>query len=300
MQTLTAEPLFHVQNELGEGPVWHPTEKCLYWVDIVAGDLYQSNAELTGFTKTHFNTQIGSFGFIKGGGLILATTDGFSTWKTGQDAPEVFWNPLPPREEIRLNDGKVGPGGRFWAGSMDFAQSKGEFYCINPDGSHQVMLSNIGISNGLGWSPDRKTMYYTDSMKYTVYAFDFDLETGTITNQRPFIELPNDGREIVPDGLCVDAEGCIWSAHWNGWEVVRYDPKGIPIMKVQVPTQKVTSCCFGGVDNSILIITSAINWPSNKALSNDLYAGDLFFYKVGISGQITNFWEVNLFKFANK
>jgi L-arabinonolactonase len=290
MHTLTAEPLFHVQNELGEGLVWHPTEKCLYWVDIVSGDLYQSNSVLTGFTKTHFNTQIGSFGFIKGGGLILATTDGFSTWKPGQDAPEVFWNPLPPREDIRLNDGKVGPGGRFWAGSMDFAQSKGEFYCINPDGSHQVMLSNIGISNGLGWSPDRKTMYYTDSMKYTVYAFDYNLETGTITNQRPFIQLPKDDREIVPDGLCVDAEGCIWSAHWNGWEVVRYDPQGTPILKIEVPAQRVTSCFFGGEKGDQLFITSACGELPQEALIKQTYAGDVFTSQTDTQGQNVNFF----------
>jgi sugar lactone lactonase YvrE len=290
MKTLSAEPLFHIQNELGEGPVWHPIEKCLYWVDIAAGDLYQSNSELTGFTKTHFNTQIGAFGFVKEGGFILATTDGFSTWKPGQPEPEVFWNPLPPREGIRLNDGKVGPGGRFWAGSMDSAQSKGEFYCIKPDGSHQVMLSDIGISNGLGWSPDRKTMYYTDSIKYTIYAFDFDLETGAITNQRPFVELPNDSREIVPDGLCVDAEGCIWNAHWNGWEVVRYDPQGTPILRVKVPAQRVTSCFFGGEKGDQLFITSACGKLSQEALEKQPYAGGVFICQTDTQGQRVNFF----------
>jgi len=178
MKTLSAEPLFHVQNELGEGPIWHPIEERLYWVDIVAGDYYQSNSELTGFTKTHFNTMIGAFGFTKDNSLILATTDGFSTWKPGQDAPKVFWNPLPNREEVRLNDGKVDPAGRFWAGSMDPTNVEGELYRVDPDGCYSVVLKNIGISNGLGWSPDRKIMYYTDSSKYTVYAFDYDLDTG--------------------------------------------------------------------------------------------------------------------------
>ncbi len=259
-------------------------------MDIVAGDLYQSNVELTGFTKTHFNTQIGAFGFRKEGGLILATTDGFSKWKPGQATPEVFWNPLPDREDVRLNDGKVDPGGRFWAGSMDFTQSKGEFYCINPDSSHQVVLNKIGISNGLGWSPDRKTMYYTDSMKYTVYAFDYDLDTGAITHQRSFIELPNDGREIVPDGLCVDAEGCIWSTHWNGWEVVRYDPQGTPILRVKVPAQRVTSCFFGGEKGDQLFITSACGELPQEALAKQPYAGDVFICQTDTQGQRANFF----------
>jgi len=275
MQTLTAEPLFHVQNELGESPVWHPTEKYLYWTDIVAGDLYQSNPELTDFTKAHFNTMIGAFGFRKQGGMIFATTDGFSTWKPGQAAPEVFWNPLPDREDLRLNDGKVDPAGRFWAGSMDVTRSEGALYRIDPDGSQHIMLKDIGISNGLGWSPDCKTMYYTDSLQYTVYAFDYDLKTGGIANQRPFIQLPNDGREIVPDGLCVDAEGCIWSAHWNGWEVVRYNPQGTPLMKVKVPAQRVTSCFFGGYEGDQLFITSARGELPEEDLAKQPYAGDV-------------------------
>jgi sugar lactone lactonase YvrE len=290
MKTLTAEPLFHVQNELGEGPVWHPREHCLYWVDIVAGDLYQSNPELTGFTKTHFSALIGALGFQKEEGVILATTDGFSTWKPSQETPDIFWNPLPDRENVRLNDGKVDPAGRFWAGSMDTAKSEGALYRIDPDGSHHIILKDIGISNGIGWSPDRKTMYYTDSLQYTVYAFDFDLETGVITNQRPFIELPKNGKEIVPDGLCVDAEGCIWSAHWNGWEIVRYDPRGKPILKVEVPAQCVTSCFFGGEKGDQLLITSACGELPQEALTKQPYAGDVFICQTDTQGQRVNFF----------
>lgn len=290
MKTLSAEPLFHVQNELGEGPIWHPIEERLYWVDIVAGDHYQSNSELTGFTKTHFNTMIGAFGFTKDNSLILATTDGFSTWKPGQDAPKVFWNPLPNREEVRLNDGKVDPAGRFWAGSMDPTNVEGELYRVDPDGCYSVVLKNIGISNGLGWSPDRKIMYYTDSSKYTVYAFDYDLDTGGISNQRPFIQLPKDGQGIVPDGLCMDAEGCIWSAHWNGWEVVRYNPQGAPILRVKVPTQRVTSCFFGGEKRDQLFITSARGELPEAALAKQPYAGDVFICQTDTQGQKVNFF----------
>jgi len=285
MKFITAEPLFHVQNELGEGPVWHPIEKSLYWVDIVAGNLYHSNPELTAFTKTHFDTQIGAFGFCKEGGLILATSEGFSTWKSGQAAPDLFWNPLPGRKDIRLNDGKVGPAGRFWAGSMDFTHDEGEFYRVDPDGSYQVVLKNIGISNGIGWSPNQNTMYYTDSRQYTIYAFDYNIETGGITNQRSFIQLPKDEREIVPDGCCVDSEGCIWSAHWNGWEVIRYDPQGHPILTVKVPAQQVTSCFFGGKKRDQLLITSARGELSKPQAAHQPYAGDVFICQTNTEGQ---------------
>ncbi len=290
METITAEPLFHCQNELGEGPLWHPIEKRLYWVDIVAGDLYRSNPELTGYTKSHFNTMIGAFGFRKEDGFILATTDGFATWESGQPKPTVLWNPLPNRLIVRLNDGKVDPAGRFWAGSMDYEHSEGALYRIDTDGSHHTLLRNIGISNGLGWSPDRKTMYYTDSIQYTVFTFDYDLETGAITNQEPFIQLPKDNREIVPDGLCVDAEGCIWSAHWNGWEVVRYNPQGSPILKVKVPAQRVTSCFLGGEKSDRLFITSACGELPEEALSSQPYAGDVFTCQTDTQGQGTNFF----------
>ena len=286
----TAEILFSVHNDLGEGPLWHPTEKCLYWVDITAGELLQSKPDLTAFQTYHFDLMIGAFGFRETGGVILATSHGFSLWEIGQTQPKILWNPLPERKDVRMNDGKVDPAGRFWAGSMDANQRQGELYRLDPDGSQHILLDHIGISNGIGWSPDRKTMYYTDSIQSTIFAFDYDLATGRISNQRPFIQLPEDERGIVPDGLCVDLEGCIWSAHWNGWEVVRYDPLGHPILIIEVPTQQVTSCCFGGEKLDQLFITTArIDLPDEN-LTQQPQAGDLFVYQTQTRGQAANFF----------
>jgi len=293
METVNAEPLFHVKNELGEGPLWHPLEKQLYWVDINAGDIYQTNAQSSRYTKNHFDTSIGAFGFKSTGGLILATGKGFMGWQEGQEQPEPIWNPLPDRESVRLNDGKVDPAGRFWAGSMDAEQYKGELYRLDPDGSHHTILKNMGCSNGIGWSPDRKTMYVTDSFKYLIYAFDFNLSSGEIKNQRTFIRFPQDDRQIMPDGLCVDAEGYIWSAEWNGWQIVRYDPHGQPIQRVSVPTQQVTSCCFGGVDNDTLFITTARGSLSHTLIAEQPLAGDVFMYQTDTQGQPTNFFGEN-------
>jgi len=288
--TSTVQHLFSVQNELGEGPLWYPEEKCLYWVDITSGDLFKSDPSLSTFKKYHFNTMIGAFGFREGGGMVLATSQGFSLWNEGQPSLESLWNPLPDREDVRMNDGKVDPAGRFWAGSMDAIHREGKLYRLDPDGSQHVILHHIGISNGLGWSPDRKTMYYTDSIQYTIFAFDYDLETGKITNQRPFIQLPEDDRGIVPDGLCVDVDGCIWSAHWNGWEVVRYDPQGKPIMKIEIPAQQVTSCCFGGEKLDQLLITTARIDLSDEVLAQQPQAGDVFIFHTDTQGQKTNYF----------
>ena len=165
LKVVSADPLFHVQNALGEGPVWHPTENRLYWVDIVAGDLYRSDPALIDFSKTHFNTSLGAFGFCSDGGFIFATGQGFGLWNVHQEDPRILWNPLPDRKDVRMNDGKVDPAGRFWAGSMDFNQQEGQLYRLDPDGQQHILLHEIGISNGLGWSPNCATMYYTDSYR---------------------------------------------------------------------------------------------------------------------------------------
>jgi L-arabinonolactonase len=291
MKTITAEPLFDVNNILGEGPLWQPTQGCLYWVDIEAGDLYQSQPGLQGYSKTHFDTLLGAFCFTTTGGFILATSDGFLAWDGGDAQPSLIWNPLPDRVGVRLNDGKVDPAGRFWAGSIDTQQVRGELYRLDPDGGQHTLLHEIGISNGLGWSPDRKRMYYTDSLKGTIFSFDYDLESGAISNQRPFVTLPDDGSGVVPDGLCVDTEGCVWSAQWNGWQVVRYDPQGDPLMAVKLPAQRVTSCCFGGDCWDQLFITTARTGLTKAELAEQPHAGDLFVVQTNTTGQVTNIFD---------
>lgn len=290
MKTINAQPLFSVQNNLGEGPLWHPFEKQLYWVDITAGDLYRGSPDFSTFTCTHFDTTLGAFAFRKDGGMLLATGKGFAQWDGGQEAPKILWNPLPPRAEVRLNDGKVDPAGRFWAGSIDTTQLDGKLYRLDPDGSQHTLLHDVGIANGLGWSTDRKTMYWTDSHQATIFAFDYDLATGTIRNQRPFVVRQQDDNAIVPDGLCVDAEGCVWSAQWNGWEVVRYDPQGEPILRVSVPAQRVTACCFGGEKYDQLLITTARTGLTDQALAEQPGAGDIFICQTDTQGQETNFF----------
>lgn len=288
MKSVEATPLFHVQNTLGEGPLWHPTENHLYWVDIESGDLYKAADDFSSYQKFHFETMIGAFAFSASGGFVLATAEGFAVWTEGLPGIDVLWNPLPERPGVRLNDGKVDPGGRFFAGSMDIETREGKLYRLDPDRSKHTILHHIGISNGLDWSPDRKTMVYTDTLQHTIFAFDYDVDTGEIENQRPLVQLPVESSDVVPDGLCVDAEGYIWGAQWNGWKVVRYSPQGKPILQVKVPAQRVTSCCFGGEKLNQLIITSARSGLSEKELQSQPYAGDVFIYETDTQGQPAN------------
>ena len=288
MKTYFAERLFHVMNGLGEGPLWHPLEHKLYWTDILTGTLYRADFSLENYEKTFFDLQIGAFAFRKDGGLILATNRGFFSLDTIDGDLNFLWMTPVKYKGERLNDGKVDPAGRFWAGTMDPQNKRGALFRLDPDGTKHTMLTEIGISNGLDWSPDRTTMYYTDSIQYTVYKFDYNLQTGSISNQQPFFQLPEDEREIVPDGLCVDQEGNIWSAQWNGWQVVKYDLKGTPIAVVKVPAQRVTSCCFGGENLDMLFITTSRADLTKDELAGQPYAGDVFYCKVDSQGQPTN------------
>ena len=288
MKTFYAERLFDVMNGLGEGPLWHPIEHQLYWTDILTGTLYRASPEKDSYEKMFFDLQIGAFAFRKQGGFILATDRGFFDLNLDTREINLLWiTPIKYKGE-RLNDGKVDPAGRFWAGSMDPQNKRGALFRLDPDDSKHIMLTEIGISNGLDWSPDRKTMYYTDSLQYTIYQFDYELETGAITNQRSFVELLKNEKEIVPDGLCVDKEGNIWSAQWNGWQVVKYDPDGAPIAVVKVPAQRVTSCCFGSENLDTLFITTSRADLSEEELLDQPHAGDVFFCKVDGQGQTTN------------
>ncbi len=290
MRTLTAEPLFAVQNDLGEGPLWHPGEGCLYWVDIHAGSLYQSTRDLKGYTQTGFKTGVSALGFTVDDGFILATGEGFATWKKGQPQPDLIGNPIPERLSVRLNDGKVDPGGRFWAGSMDTEHSQGVLYRLDPDGGQHTLLDGIGISNGLGWSPDRKRMYYTDSLTATIYVFDYDLASGAIANQQPWVQSNREETAAVPDGLCVDTEGYIWSAQWDGWGIIRYDPNGQACLRVEVPAARVTSCCFGGPDLDQLFITTARTGLSDQELEDQPLAGNVFTCQTETQGQPVNYF----------
>ena len=284
-----AELLFQAQNTLGEGPVWHPHQQRLFWVDITEGNLFFINKELTAYEMRHYDTEIGAFGFTQDGRLILATSEGFAFASLDNASLDVIWNPLPERPDVRLNDGKVDPQGRFWAGSMDVDKQQGALYRVDPGGQTKTLLTGIGISNGLGWSPDGRMMYTTDSFTRTISVFDYESENGRITRQREFLSLPADGRG-VPDGLCVDAEGCIWSARWDGSLVVRLDPDGRQILMVKVPAQRVTSCTFGGEDLDLLFITTARIGLSEADLAKQPHAGDVFVIKTHTRGQRTHFY----------
>jgi len=274
------EHLLSTQNRLGEGPRWHPVEHILYWVDIESKQIHRFDPVRAAHDQWSFDTTIGCLAFREQGGLILATGKGFQFWKPGE-SPEPILDPEAGKTDARFNDGAVDPQGRFWAGTIASGASSA-LYRLDSDLQIKRMIDAVTISNGIGWSPDGDTMYFTDTLRYAVYAFDFDGPSGEISNRRVLIST--EGEEGVPDGLAVDREGCIWSARWGGWKIVRYDPLGRMMQEIPVPVQQPTSCTFGGPDFKDLYITSAWTELSAQERSSQPHAGDLFRLQVETPG----------------
>ncbi|WP_461786564.1 SMP-30/gluconolactonase/LRE family protein [Prosthecobacter sp.] len=281
-----------VPARLGEGPLWHPQRQSLWWVDITGQKFFE--AKLTGEAPRTLDCaqMIGAVVATARGGLLAALHDGIHLVdpETGRTTPFAS-APLHDAKEFRFNDGKVDPRGRFWAGTMalDFRRGQSRLYRFAGDRSATVMQERVSISNGLAWSPDAKTLYYIDSPMGVVQSFAFDLEEGAIGPSRVAITI-EEGNGL-PDGCCMDAEGCLWIGHWGGSKVTRWEPRtGRLLATVPVPVRNVTSCAFGGPRLDRLFITTAMD-EENK--SPEPEAGLVFCVEPGVTGQpVASFIEV--------
>ena len=273
---------FDSQDILGEGPLWDPEDQALYWIDIKERHLQKWTPGTGDYRVWALPEEIGSFALRTIGGAVLALQNGFYMldFDSGDVLPVV--DPETDKPGNRFNDGKCDRAGRFWAGTMDNAERviNGALYRLDPDHSCRLMRPGAFISNGLGWSPDNRTMYYSDSSMQRIFAFDFDLAAGAISNERVFAVVD----QGYPDGLTVDAEGYIWSAVWDGWRVTRYAPDGSIDQEIRMPVQRPTSCMFGGPDLDTLYITSAsINLPEETRMVQP-QAGSVFALQPGVKG----------------
>jgi sugar lactone lactonase YvrE/DNA-binding IclR family transcriptional regulator len=261
---------------LGEGPMWSARDDALYWVDILAPAIHVFfPAE-----RRAQRTPLGSMASLvlpkASGGVLVATPAGLMA-AAAPDAPFVpFAHPAAGRSGQRYNDGKCDRRGRLWIGSMDMAAApnRGLLHRVDADGSHRTMDSGFTVPNGLGWSPDNRRMYFTDTFRQTVYEYDFDLDAGTIAQRRALVSF--DAAEGKPDGLTVDAEGCLWIAMWDAWELVRVSPRGERLQRVRVPVPRPTSCCFGGTALQTLYVTSASVRLGEAELAAAPQSGALF------------------------
>jgi sugar lactone lactonase YvrE len=271
-------------NQLGEGPSWDARTGTLLWVDI-DGCLVQRHDPSTGRTVTRvFDRAVSAVMARAAGSLALAMPDG--VWITDSDTgPARQLAPIEADDQrTRMNDAKCDGLGRLWVGSMDRDERPvaGSLYRVDPGGSVERVLGEVTVSNGIGWSPDSRVMYYIDSPTRRVDVLDYDLATGRAAGRRALIEVPVGPAQ--PDGLTVDADGFLWVALWDGWSVRRYSPSGNLDRVVELPVARVTSCAFGGPDLADLYITSATARLSASELEDQPLAGALFVVRPGVRG----------------
>ena len=264
---------------VGEGPLWHPTERCVYWVDIPQGRIFRYDPALGEHSQIFEGPQVGGFTIQADGSLLLFMERGAVAWLRDGKL-DYHIEQIEAERETRFNDVIADPAGRVFCGTMPAPDRAGSLYRLDTDGSITQVLSGIGISNGMGFTPDAKRMYYTDSPTHNIYIFDYDVDTGELANQRVFVNTgESDG---IPDGMTVDAAGYVWSARWDGSSLVRYSPTGAQERRVWFPARKVSSITFGGDDYTDMYITTA--GGQNKTAEGP-GAGCLYRLNLGIAGK---------------
>jgi sugar lactone lactonase YvrE len=273
--------------ETGENPLWHPIERRLYWTDIPNGRLFCYNP-IDGFHEQCYQGRpVGGFTVQSDGSLLLFMDRGMiAVWR--RNALLEVISEIPEEQSSCFNDVIADPCGRVFCGIMSTPERKGRLYRLDLDGSLHLLLEGIGCSNGMAFSRDSKSFYYTDSFAREIYLFDYDIEDGAICNQRVFADFSKaDG---LPDGVTMDADGQLWSALWDGACVVRLLLNGEIEKRIMLPTREVSSLTFGGDNYTDLYITTA---GGNHKEVNGPLAGGLFRVKGQVPGLPEFFSRIN-------
>jgi sugar lactone lactonase YvrE len=268
---------------LGEGPVWDGRHGALVWVDLHGRRLRRYHPGDGREEVVATPSMAGAIAPRSAGGYVVALEDGFWTLDDGfSDLSRRL--PLPDLgRRVWMNDARCDPLGRLWAGvvAADIARGAGALFRLDADWRLTRVIDGVTLSNGLGWSPDGRRMYHADSRRWRVTAYDFDMASGTPSNPRALIAIPE--AEGSPDGLSVDAEGCIWLAVWDASVLRRYGPGGETLAEIRLPPRRVSSCCFGGADGRDLYITTAqAEIPAEEAAATE--AGALFLARSPVAG----------------
>lgn len=292
IQTWDASLYVEMKNELGEGAIYNHDTKEFWHIDIESKQFFKT--EIDTKTQETFNVgqRIGTIVPNDKAQAVVALQDGIYSYDFNTGAQELIVNPLDTIPNIRFNDGKCDPAGRLWVGSMGLDQKsyRASLYSLE-QGAVRLQLDSITISNGIVWSKDQKTMYYIDTPDENVKAYDYDMATGKISNERVVIEIGGIG---FPDGMAIDSEDMLWIALWNGNAVTRWNPKtGKMIGKVNVPAHNITSCAFVGDELDSLVITSARVDMNEEEIEKYPLAGSLFVVVPGVKGVKSTFYKTN-------
>jgi sugar lactone lactonase YvrE len=282
---IPCELVLDARASLGEGPIWDAEHQSLLWVDIDEHEIHRFDPRTGTDLAVAVDAGVTAVAVREQGGLVATTLNGFAfvSMAGGVAEVETIAEPEAATDANRMNDGKCDPAGRFWAGSMSYAETEpsGSLYVLGTDLSVQPVLSGITISNGLGWSPPGTAMYYIDTADCKVTVMDYDPITGEASRRRDLFDAGNP--DDAPDGMTVDSDGCLWVAFWGGGAVRRYSPAGELLAVIDVPAALVTSCSFGGPGLADLYITTASHGldPAEAAATQ---AGGLFRASTGSRG----------------
>jgi sugar lactone lactonase YvrE len=287
-----AELLYQIPAQLGEGAFWDAINERLFWVDIEGKELHIFDPKTKMDKVIAMPSRIGTVVPVSENQVLAALQDGIYLVDLDSKKLELFSDVESTITENRFNDGKCDPSGNLWVGSMHLNQEQGKakLYKIDGYGKATAMIDHVTISNGIVWTKDKETMYYIDTPTKQIKAYDFDINTQTISNERVAVEV---SEELgFPDGMTIDENDHLWVGMWNGNAVICFDPKtGELIDKIEVPAHNVTSCAFGGENLDILYITTASLDMTDQEKKAFPLAGSLFKAKPGVKGVKGNYFK---------
>ena len=275
---MSVELVAETRCTVGEGPLWHPDEHLLYWTDIPAGRLWTFDPA-TGTSETVYDgAVVGGFTLQADGALLLFLERGaVALWRRG-GAPKTVVEGIAGEEQNRFNDVIADPAGRVFCGTLANDGGPARLYRLDVDGTMELAIDGVGLANGMGFTPDRRAMYFTDTFGRCIWRYDYDVETGGLSNRAVFVDCSSESS--MPDGMTVDAAGDIWSARWEGSCLVRYTPDGTEVQRLSLPAARVTCPTFAGEGYQDMYITTAAIDP----LPGDEGGGGLFRTRTEVGG----------------
>lgn len=265
-------------SETGEGPLWDPRDEVLYWIGIYDGRLFRYDPTADESEIVYEDGVVGGF-TLKRDGSFLLFREGGEIVRLADGETSVVVDEVPADHYTRYNDCIADPRGRVFCGTKGTDEGPGRLYRLDTDGTLELVLDDLGLSNGLGFTPSRDGLYHTDSSAGIIYRFDYDEETGELSNRRPFVDVSDEAG--LPDGLTVDAAGYVWSARYGGGCIVRYAPDGTEDRRIDFPVEHVTSVMFGGSEYEDLYATTA----GGHETPREPGAGALFRAPAPVAGQ---------------
>lgn len=290
MKTWTAQLLYKTDLIIGEGALWHPRWRKFLYVDIEGKKVGRIDPGTKKVEDRNVWKRVGTVVPSDNGRLIVALQGSIEVLDFENDSLKELVKIESDRPDNRCNEGKCDAAGRLWIGTMhvDAKLHEGALYCY--DGELKKVLDNTSVSNGICWTKDSEKMYYIDSFDYNVRAYDFDVVSGNISNERIVTQMTESGH--LPDGMTIDTEGMLWVAIWGGGCVNRYDASsGDLIGKVIVDAPNVTACAFGGDNMQQLFITTARAGLDQRQLEQNPLSGSLFITDTGVEGAGVNFFK---------